>query len=155
MSGGVDRVRDWCDTADLAWREDDGELFVRLDADDATEVRLELDGDDHPLRIHDVVPLTPGALPAVRVAEVVEEVVLSRSSLIDARLGADGEAAEVVLMIHAEGLNRHTFLEAVFEIQKVRLLLHREVSAAVAAEQTVATLTAMADRAWAGAPASV
>ena len=58
------------------------------------------------------------------------------------------------LVIHAEGLNRHTFLEAVFEVQKVRLLLHREVAAAIAAERTVATLAAMADQAWAAQPAS-
>ena len=155
MSEPVDRVREWCEAADLACREEDGQHFVRLDPADATEVRLELTGEDEPLRIHDVVPLTPGDLPAARVAEVVEEVVLSRSSLIDARPAADGQAAEVVLVIHADGLNRHSFLEAAFEIQKVRLLLHREVSAAVTAEQTVATLTAMADRAWAGEPAAV
>jgi hypothetical protein len=151
----VDRVRKWCEDAELACRDEDDGLRVRLSPDDVTEVRLELTGDDEPLRIHDVVPLTPGDLPTARVAEVVEEVVLRRSSLVDARLGADGQAAEVVLVIHADGLNRHSFLEAIFEIQKVRLLLHREVSAAVTAEQTVATLTAMADRAWSGEPAAV
>ena len=153
MSEGVDHVREWCEQGDLPWRDDDGALFVRLDADDSTEVRV--DGDDDAIRLHDVVPLTPGDLPAARLAEVVEEIVLGRSSLVDARVGEDGETAEVVLVIHAEGLNRHTFLEAVYELQKVRLLLHREVSAAVAAEQTVATLTAMADRAWSGEPAAV
>ena len=48
----------------------------------------------------------------------------------------------MILVIHAEGLNRHTFLEAVFELQKVRLLLHREVGAARAAVRTVAALAA-------------
>lgn len=153
MRDGVDRVREWCEGAELPSEDDDGALLVRLDPEDVTDVRLELD-DDGALRLHDSVPLVAGDLPADRLADVIEDVVLGRSSLIDARATADAQGAEVVLVIHAEGLNRHTFLEAVFEVQKVRLLLHREVAAAIAAERTVATLAAMADQAWAAQPAS-
>jgi hypothetical protein len=148
MSEGMDRVREWCEAADLPCQDDDGTLLVRLDPDDVTDVHVELDDEDA-LRFHDTVPLAVDDLPADRLAEVVEDVVLSRSSLVDARPVADHTGAEVVLVVHAEGLNRHTFLEAVFELQKVRLLLHREVAAAIAAERTVATLAAMADQAWA------
>ena len=155
MSEGVDRLREWCEGADLPCRDDDGALLVLLAPDDADEVRLELDDEDGRLRILDAVALTPADLPADRLAEVVEDVVLSRSSLIDARVGGDGQSAEVVLVVHAEGLNRHTFLEAVFELQKVRLLLHRDVSAAVAAERTLASLAAMATEARAGERAAV
>ena len=147
MSDVVDQVREWCEDADVAWRDEDDELFVRLHEGDDDEVRLAVDGDGA-LRLHDRVPLAPGDLPTARLADVVEDVVLGRSSLVDARV-VEGRAAEVVLVIHAEGLNRHTFLQAVYELQKVRLLLLREVAAAVAAEQTMAALALMADEAWA------
>ncbi len=149
MSEGVERLCVWCEDAELPCREDGGALHVLLDADDSGEVRLLLDPEDGRLRIFDAVPLSTADLSADRLVEVVEDVVLSRSSLIDARVGADGQGAEVVLVIHAEGLNQHTFLEAVFEIQKVRLLLHREVGAALAAERTLAALASMASQAWA------
>jgi hypothetical protein len=142
MSEGVEDVLDWCDDADLIWRAKDGTVFLRLDADDRTEVRVE-QADDEPMRLHDEVVLDARGLPADRLAEVVEDVVLGRSSLVDARLTDEASTAEVVLVIHSEGLNKHTFLEAVFELQKVRLLLHREVGAALAAAQTVAALAAV------------
>jgi len=150
MSEGVDRLLDWCDEADLTWRALDGTVYVRLEPEDRLEVRLEQPADDAPLRLHDVVDLQVEGLPADCLAAVVEDVVLGRSSLVDARPTAAGTGAEVVVVIHAEGLNQHTFLEAVFELQKVRLLLHREVRAAIAADQTVATLAALVE----GAPTS-
>jgi hypothetical protein len=150
MTGGVDALRAWCVTSDLSCRDDEaGHLLVRLDPSDRTEVRLEGPTDDEPLRLYDRVGLEVADLPPGRLAEVVEDVVLSRSSLVDARPTDDGRGAEVVVVVHAEGLNRHTFVEAVFELQKIRLLLQREVTAAVAAEHTVATLEAMAAQAWA------
>jgi hypothetical protein len=143
MSEGVERVLDWCDDGDLAWRAREGTVYLRLDPDDADEVRVEQPDEAGPLRLHDEVALDVGDLPEGRLAEVVEDVVLGRSSLVDARPTADGTGAEVVLVIHADGLNQHTFLEAVYELQKVRLLLHREVSAARAAERTVAALESL------------
>lgn len=144
MSEGVEQLLDWCDEADLAWRAREGTVFVRLDPDDPVEVRVE-QPDDEALRLHDEVDLAAADLPPDRLAEVVEDVVLGRSSLVDARPNEAGTGAEVVLVIHPEGLNKHTFLEAVFELQKVRLLLHREVGAARAAEQTVAALAALVE----------
>jgi hypothetical protein len=142
MSEGVEDVLDWCDDADLSWRALDGTVYLRLDPDDDREVRVE-QADDEPMRLHDEVVLDAGDLSADRLAEVVEDVVLGRSSLVDARLTGEGTTTEVVLVIHPEGLNKHTFLEAVFELQKVRLLLHREVGAARAADRTVAALAAV------------
>ena len=92
-------------------------------------------------------------LPPSRLAEVIEDVVLSRSSLVDARPTPEGRGAEVVVVVHREGLNRHTFVEAVFEVQKIRLLLSREVGAAVAAEHTLTTLGTLAGQVWAATPA--
>ena len=147
MSEGVDRLLDWCDEADLSWRALEGTVYVRLDPEDRLEVRLEQPSEDEPLRLHDEVDLQVEDLPAERLAAVVEDVVLGRSSLVDARPTEAGTGAEVVLVIHPDGLNKHTFLEAIFELQKVRLLLHREVRAALAAEQTVATLAALVESA--------
>jgi hypothetical protein len=142
MSEGVEDVLDWCDDADLTWRALEGTVYLRLDAEDRDEVRVE-QPDGEPMRLHDQVELDADDLSADRLAEVVEDVVLGRSSLVDARLTGEGTTAEVIVVIHPEGLNRHTFLEAVFELQKVRLLLHREVGAARAAAQTVAALAAV------------
>ena len=139
MSQGVEQLLDWCDDADLTWRALKGTIYLRLDPDDPSEVRVE---QGESVRLHDEVVLDAGDLPADRLAEAVEDVVLGRSSLVDARLTGEGTAAEVVVVIHEDGLSKHTFLEAVFELQKVRLLLHREVRAARAAEQTMAALAA-------------
>jgi len=139
MSQGVEQLLDWCDDADLTWRALKGTIYLRLDPDDPSEVRVE---QTESVRLHDEVVLDVGSLPADRLAEAVEDVVLGRSSLVDARLTGEGTAAEVVVVIHEDGLSKHTFLEAVFELQKVRLLLHREVRAARAAEQTLAALAA-------------
>ena len=139
MSQGVEQLLDWCDDADLTWRALEGTIYLRLDPEETNEVRVE-QGDA--VRLHDEVVLDAGDLRADRLAEAVEDVVLGRSSLVDARLTGEGTTAEVVVVIHEDGLSKHTFLEAVFELQKVRLLLHREVGVARAAEQTMAALAA-------------
>ena len=139
MSQGVEQLLDWCDDADLTWRALEGTIYLRLDPEETNEVRVE-QGDA--VRLHDEVVLDAGDLPAGRLAEAVEDVVLGRSWLVDARLTGEGTTAEVVVVIHEDGLSKHSFLEAVFELQKVRLLLHREVGAARAAEQTMAALAA-------------
>jgi hypothetical protein len=141
MSEGVEDVLDWCDDAELTWRAKDGTTYLRLDPEDRDEVRVEHD-DGEAMCLYDLVALDAGDLSADHLAEVIEDVVLSRSSLVDARLAEDA-SAEVVVVIHPEGLNRHTFLESVYELQKVRLLLRREVGAARAAAQTMAALAAV------------
>lgn len=151
----VEALSDWCAAADLPCRPGPaGELLVLLAPGDATPVRVVPPADGEPLAIHDTVALDAADLTADRLGEVVEEVVLRRSSLVDARPLADGTGAEVVVVVHADGLSRHTFVEAVFEVQKIRLLLRREVAAATAADRTVAALEALATESWQTAPSA-
>lgn len=150
MTGDVEEIRAWCAAAALSCRDDDDALLARLRPEDAAEVRIEPPRGDEPLRLSDRVALRAHDLGPDRLAEVVEGVVLSRSSLVDARPTPDGQGVEVVVIVHAEGLNRHTFAEAVFEIEKLRLLLARDVRAAAAAERTLVALEALAGEVWAG-----
>ncbi len=150
MTEGVEEIRTWCAASGLTCRDgEDGVLLARLQPDDRTEVRIESPQGTEPLRLSDRVALPSDELGPDRVAEVVEGVVLSRSSLVDARPTPDGRGADVVVIVHAEGLNRHTFAEAVFEIEKLRLLLAREVRGAVAAERTLVALEVLAGDVWA------
>jgi len=146
----VEQIRAWCASSALPCREgEDGVLVLRLQPEDRAEVRVEPPRGDDPLRLTDRVDLEAHDLGTARLAEVVEGVVLSRSSLVDARPTPDGQGAEVVVVVHADGLNRHTFVEAVFEIEKIRLLLQRDVAGAVAAERTLGALDALAGQVWA------
>jgi len=150
MTGRVEEIRAWCAASALPCREgEDGGFLVRLQPEDRLEVRVEPPQGDEPLRLTDRVDLETHDLGPTRLAEVVEGVVLSRSSLVDARATPDGQGAEVIVVVHADGLNRHTFVEATFEIEKLRLLLEREVTAAVAAERTLGALDALAGQVWA------
>jgi len=150
MTGDVEEIRAWCAAAALSCRDDDGALLARLQPEDVAEVRIEPPRGDEPLRLSDRVVLQAHDLGPDRLAEVVEGVVLSRSSLVDARPTPDGQGVELVVIVHAEGLNRHTFAEAVFEVEKLRLLFAREVRAAAAAERTLVALEALAGDVWAG-----
>lgn len=149
MSGDMEEIRTWCAASALPCREGDGALFVRLQPEDPQEIGIEPPRGDDPLRLNDRVPLATHDLGPDRLAEVVERVVLGRSSLVDARPTPDGRGVEVVVIVHADGLNRHTFAEAVFEVEKLRLLLAREVRAADAAERTLVALEALAGDVWA------
>lgn len=150
MTGSVDEIRAWCVASDLPCRDgEDGTLLVRLQPEDHHEVRVAPPRGGDPLRLTDRVDLEAHDLGSARLAEVVEGVVLSRSSLVDARPTPDGREAEVVVVVHAEGLNRHTFVEAAFEIEKIRLLLQRDVAGALAAERTLGALDALAGQVWA------
>lgn len=151
----LDRLRRWCDESGFTWEDGDGSVALRiaLEAEAGLAVDLELPDGTKPMRLNACVALPAAAeLPADRLAEVVEDVVLGRSSLIDARPTEDGAGAEIVVVVYPDGVTRHNVLAALFEIQKVRLLLIREVDAAVAAERTVASLEALASEAWAAQP---
>lgn len=154
MEVGLEELSAWCVAVDLPCRPGpDGDLQVRLAPGDASVVRIVPASGEDPLAIHDTVPLDAADLAPGRLAEVVEQVVLARSSLVDARPLPGDDAAEVVVVVHADGLSRHTFVEAVFEVQKIRLLLRREVAAATAADRTVAALEALAAESWQATPA--
>ncbi len=151
----IDRLRRWCDESGFTCMDGDGPTSLRigLDAEAGLAVDLELPDGVQPMRLNDRVPLPAAAeLTGDRLAEVVEDVVLGRSALVDARPTDDGTGAEIVVVVYPDGVTRNNVLAALFEIQKVRLLLIREVDAAVAAERTVASLEALASEAWAAEP---
>jgi hypothetical protein len=143
----IDLVRRWCTDTDFSCEDgEDGGLRVQLDPAGAS-ARVDLPSGMRPARVHTVVELPEAAdLTAAQLDEVIEEVVLGRSGLVDARRCDDRPAAEVVVVIYPEGLNRHQFVAALFECQKVQLLLHRELKAARAAAETMAALEALEGR---------
>jgi hypothetical protein len=157
MTELIAEIRMWCTASGFSCDEgsEPATLQVGLDAEDGVDVRVELPVGDHPLRLNDRIELPAAAgLPTDRFAEVVEDVVLGRSSLVDARPAARGLAVEIVVVVYPDAVTRHNVLAALFEIQKIRLVLRREVEAAVAAERTVASLEALAGEVWEATPAS-
>jgi hypothetical protein len=149
----MESIEAWCEAVDLPCREaSPGVLAVSLD-DRSPALQVEVPVGGSPLQVHDLVAFDT-ELATDRLAEVVEGVVLGRSSLVDARPTADGAGAQIVVVVHADGLSQHTFLEALFEVQKIRLLLQREVRAAAAADRTFAALETLAGQSWAGTPTS-
>ena len=78
-------------------------------------------------------------MPDVLAQEAVEAVILGRSAMIDGRV-TGSDLVETVVAVYPEGLNRHTFMTAVFEIQKVRTLVAREADRLAADAATVAEL---------------
>ena len=93
---------------------------------------------DDPVRVHDRFQVQAPA-SVVLDQEVVETVVLGRSAMIDGRFAAP-DVVETVVAVYPDGLSRHTFMTAVFEIQKVRALVRREVDRLVADAATGAEL---------------
>ncbi len=130
----------WCAPSRIAVDVAERRLRFRLDPDSAAFIAADVPVGDAPLRLEGRVRVDAGGLDRLRRDEVVEDVVLTRAGLVDARATADGEAVEIVVVVYPEGLNRHTLLESLFEVQKVGLLVQRELSAAVAAEAAVAAL---------------
>jgi hypothetical protein len=91
------------------------------------------------------VPTAGGrALSAERTGAVVEAAVVQRSFMVDARLAGATEI-EMVVVIYPDGLTRHGFMTAMFECQKLRHLVRREVESALVSESAIASLTALAD----------
>src|SRR5262245_5975605 len=137
-------VESWCESLGVTCKDgSDGTLW--LDAEDRHSIELVLPDDDHPVRLEDCVSFAAiTALRPERLAEVVDDVALSRPGLVDARPSTDGDGIDVVVLVYEEGLNRHTFAEAVYELQKVGHLLRRQIEAAVAAEETLAALEELA-----------
>lgn len=104
-------------------------------------------GADDPYRFHSGFDLPPSAagLPATRLDEIVEAAVLGRSALVDARPRADRGGVELIAVVYADGLSRHTFMTAVYECQKVRQVVSREIEAALVTESTLESLLRLSE----------
>ncbi|OWY59458.1 hypothetical protein B7486_74460, partial [cyanobacterium TDX16] len=78
-------------------------------------------------------------------AEIVEAAVLGRSALADARPRSDGSGVEMIAVIYPDGLTRHTFMTAIYECQKLRQIITRDVDAALVSESALASLLTLAE----------
>jgi hypothetical protein len=105
---------------------------------------------NEPLRILDQVFLDQEVIAGLD-DDLVESVVLARSSMIDARI-VPPAAVEIVVAVYPHGLSRHTFMTAVFEVQKVRDLVRREAWRGAADAATVAELERLVGQSADAAP---
>jgi hypothetical protein len=105
---------------------------------------------NEPLRILDQVVLDPDVIPGLD-DDLVESVVLARSSMIDARI-APPATVEIAVAVYPDGLSRHTFMTAVFEVQKVRDLVRQEARRRAADAATVAELERLVGQSVDAAP---
>jgi hypothetical protein len=150
----IDQIQRWSSLAGLpATVADAGPPFrVRLSLEDirppmVVEVQGPA-GPDDPYRFHsgfDLPAASISGLQAQRVSEIVEAAVLGRSALADARHRNDGTGVEMIAVIYPDGLTRHTFMTAIYECQKLRQIITRDVEAALVAESALSSLLALAE----------
>jgi hypothetical protein len=150
----IDQIQRWSTLAGLAATvADSGPPFrVRLTLEDIRPPMV-VDvvgpaGADDPYRFNtgfELPPTTTSGLPAGRVGEIVEAAVLGRSALADARPRSDGSGVEMIAVIYPDGLTRHTFMTAIYECQKLRQLITRDVEAALVSESALASLLTLAE----------
>jgi hypothetical protein len=134
-----ERVLQWCAQAGLpADRTGSDRLTVTLDGEVGLTVAIEPGQGDEPLRIHDRLTVAAVDRPGLT-ADVVEAVVLGRSAMIDGRI-AGPDTVETVVAVYPDGLDRHSFMTALFEVQKVRALIRRAVADRAADAVVVAEL---------------
>ena len=133
------RIDEWCRLAALPASEmGPGRLTVVLDDAADLEVEVEVGEGAEPIRIHDQFSV-PASDADGLTKDVVESIVLSRSSMIDARV-VPPDGVQTVVAIYPDGLTRHSFMTAVFESQKLRDLVRQRVAARAADAVTVAEL---------------
>jgi hypothetical protein len=150
----IDQIQHWSTLAGLAATVADSgpPLRVRLSLEDirppmVVEV-VGPAGADDPYRFNtgfELPPTTTAGLPAGRVGEIVEAAVLGRSALADARPRSDGAGVEMIAVIYPDGLTRHTFMTAIYECQKLRQIITRDVEAALVSESALASLLTLAE----------
>ena len=153
----LEEIERWCRDASLGYTVDQpGEPGFRASVllDDPPDLLvIEVQGPDkagEPLRLRHAFDLPAADGPQLtreRTAELLEAAVLQRSALVDAKLQGDAvpPTVEMVAVIHEDGLSRHTFMTALFECQKLRRILIREVRSALVSEAAMASLVALAD----------
>jgi hypothetical protein len=132
-------IEHWCRLGGFAvGATPDGRLSVTLDASAGLVVEIAVGAGEEPTRVHDRFSITGPDRAGLR-GDVVEAVVLGRSAMIDARIVPPG-TVETVVAVYPDGLTRHAFMTAAFEIQKVRDLIRRGAAGRAADAATVAEL---------------
>lgn len=159
----IDDIQRWSRLAGLAASVTDAGPPLRVQLQ-LTDIRppmtvdvLGPTGPDDPYRFSTGFDLPAGAassLPGERIAEIVEAAVLQRSALADARPRPDGGGIEMIAVIYADEppagggagtFSRHTFMTAIYECQKLRQIITRDLESAAVAEAALANLLALAE----------
>jgi hypothetical protein len=141
-SGDVaERIASWCRLEHLTVIDPTSAgLTVRLEARPDLDVRVDPGSAVEPVRLRASFPAVEGGdLPSAQVETLLEEVVIRRSALVDARMDASG-AVDVVAVIYPDGLTRNAFMSALFECQKLRDSVVSDVRAALEAKRTLDAL---------------
>jgi hypothetical protein len=135
----ADRVRHWCALAGFPVQEaGSGRLQVALDPGTDLVITIDLGEGDEPLRLRDHFTVAADDLPGLS-TETVQAVILGRSGLIDGRL-VPPSTVETVAGVYPDGLDRHTFMTALYELQKVRDLVRRAAAGRAVDAVTLAEL---------------
>jgi hypothetical protein len=132
-------IEHWCRLGGFPYeRTGTGRLRVTLDQTVDLVIQIEVGEGDEPARVHDRFTVPRPDLAGLT-GDVVETVVLGRSAMIDARVVAP-DTVETVVVVYPDGLSRHAFMTAVFEVQKVRDLVRWAAAGRAADAVTVAEL---------------
>ena len=122
----------------MSLQDDGGLLAITVDGPS---------GPDEPVRLRyrfDLPTAGGTAMAPERLARLLEAAIMQRSAMVDARLAAPNEV-DMVVALYPDGVTRHGFMIAVFECQKLRLIVRREVEAALVGESAIVSLMALAD----------
>lgn len=139
----TDSIKRWCEQESLAItveRDDEtgfaGDvslpdapaLSVRVRASAGEPTRVSL---SHAFELPIPAEIAADAEAAIRIADLVERVAASRSSLLECRhaVHAGKATIEVVVTLHEDGMTKQGFLTALEEISKVRRILEWELDA--------------------------
>ncbi len=119
-------------------------------ADDGGSLAITIDGPataEDPLRLRyrfEVAVGPHGAMADDLLRRLLDAAVMQRSAMVDARAAGPAEV-EMVVALYPDGVTRHGFMIGVFECQKLRQIVRREVEGALAGESAIASLTALAN----------
>jgi hypothetical protein len=153
VSSLIDVLQRWCALAGFRCEVVQPTVPFRLVVsieDDGGLLDITVDGPasaDDPLRLRygfDVATGPAGPMPEDRMVRLLDAAVMQRSAMVDARPAGPGEV-EMVVALYPDGVTRHGFMIGVFECQKLRQIVRREVEGVLAGEAAVASLTALAD----------
>ena len=149
----LDQLQEWSRLAEFPFEVNEADtpfrMTVTLDDPDGA-LAIELCGPDRenePLRVRYQfeVPTAGGrALSPERTVAILEATVVQRSFMVDARL-VGPSTVEMVVVLYPDGVTRHYFMTSMFECQKLRQIVCREVESALVSESAIASLTALAD----------
>jgi len=149
----IDALTHWCALAGFGCQVVQTTAPFRLVVtieDDAGMLAITVDGPsaaEDPLRLRyrfDIAVGPAGAMADERLSRLLDAAVMQRSAMVDARAAGPAQV-EMVVALYPDGVTRHGFMIGVFECQKLRQIVRREVEGALAGEAAIASLTALAD----------